>query len=314
MRSRLGYRSAAMLLACAALAATFLAPQAPFRRATFRLLVTLDITQSMNTADYRVGTAMVSRLDYAKAALRNTLLRLPCGSHVGWGVFSEYRTLVLLAPVEVCANFDDLAAVLERIDGTMAWAGASEVAKGLHSGIRAARELGADTRLVFVSDGHEAPPLHPRYLPRFDGRPGEVQGLILGTGASALSPIPKFDADGRSLGFWGADEVMQTDVYSRGRASSVAGEAMLGADADPAAGRSATEHLSSLKETHLQQLAAATGLSYRRLDRPDAPWDAARQAGLAQDTAVMADLRFVPATAALLLLVLPFLLRRKRNQ
>jgi mxaL protein len=89
-------------------------------------------------------------------------------------VFSEYRTLVLLTPVEVCANFDDLAAVLERIDGTMAWAGASEVAKGLHSGIRAARELGADTRLVFVSDGHEAPPLHPRYLPRFDGRPGEV--------------------------------------------------------------------------------------------------------------------------------------------
>jgi len=282
-------------------------------RATFNLLVTLDITQSMNTTDYRLGSAPASRLDYAKAALQRTLLRLPCGSRVGWAVFTEYRTLVLLAPVEVCANFNDLSAVLERIDGTMAWAGASEVAKGLYSGIRAARELGADTRLVFITDGHEAPPLHPLYRPSFDGNPGEVRGLILGTGGMTLSPIPKFDADGRPLGFWGPDEVMQTDVYSRGRATSVPGEAMLGAEAG-AARRSSTEHLSSLKEAHLQELAAGTRLTYRRFDAPDALLEGARDAGLAKDEPVPTDLGFVPATVALLLLVLPYLPRRRANQ
>ena len=75
---------------------------------------------------------------------------------------------MLLAPVEVCDNRPELLATLAQIDGRMAWTGNSEVAKGLNSSLRASRELPGAPSLVFMSDGHEAPPVNPRYRPKFD--------------------------------------------------------------------------------------------------------------------------------------------------
>ena len=63
---------------------------------------------------------------------------------------------------------------------------------------------------VFVTDGHEAPPLDPRHRPAFDDKPGDVAGLLVGVGGLLPVPIPKSDPMGRPLGFWRADEVMQT--------------------------------------------------------------------------------------------------------
>src|SRR5207253_861479 len=144
----------------------------------------------------------VSRLAFAKKALRQSLLELPCGSKVGWAIFTEYRALLLIAPIEVCANLGELRSTLARIDAQMAWAGSSEIAKGLHSAIGIARDLPGKPSLVFVTDGQEAPPLHPRYRPAFDDKPGDVPGLIVGVGDLRPSPIPKTDPEGQPLGFW----------------------------------------------------------------------------------------------------------------
>ena len=111
-------------------------------RATYDYLVVFDITQSMNVEDYELDGAPVSRLTFARAAVRRTLHELPCGSRVGWGIFTEYRTLVLLAPIEVCENYNDLLASLDRIDGRMRWANASQISKGLFWAMRGARDLG----------------------------------------------------------------------------------------------------------------------------------------------------------------------------
>ena len=127
--------------------------------------------------------------------------------------------MVLIAPLEICANFRELTSVLEGIDGRMAWAGRSEVAKGIGWAIRLAAALPDQPALVFVSDGHEAPPLHPAHRPAF-GEPGTIAGLLVGVGGAAPVPIPKLDPDGRRLGFWRADEVMQTDPISRGRSET----------------------------------------------------------------------------------------------
>src|SRR4030081_2118687 len=80
-----------LLLLAAILLPPFNAP-----RTTYDYLVVFDITQSMNVEDYELDGAPVSRLTYMRAAVRRTLHELPCGSRVGWGVFAEYRTFVLL--------------------------------------------------------------------------------------------------------------------------------------------------------------------------------------------------------------------------
>jgi hypothetical protein len=82
---------------------------------------------------------------------------LPCGSEAGLGVFTEYRSFLLLAPVEVCSGYAALLATLERLDWRMGWAGASLVGKGLHCGLELARALEPRPALVLLTDGHEAP-------------------------------------------------------------------------------------------------------------------------------------------------------------
>lgn len=299
---------AAPLLACLALALALTVPAIPLPRATYSYVVALDITQSMSTEDYRLEQRPASRLAYAKHALHRALHALPCGSRIGWAVFTEYRVLILFTPVELCGNFSELAAALDRIDGQMAWAGASEIAKGLYSGIRTVKGLEQASRLVFVTDGHEAPPLHARLRPHFDGNPGDVAGLIVGVGGDLPLPIPKRDPDGKALGFWGADEVMQTDTISMGRSASVRGEGLVDESGAPEKPSLATgnEHLSSLKQEHLRALALETGLHYVRLDRAETLVQALTKRELADMSQVRTDIRFVPAALALVLLVWPF--------
>ncbi len=299
--------------AAAALAIACLDLSVPAERSLFEHVVVLDITQSMNVQDQMLAGQPVSRLTLAKQALRRALRELPCGSKVGWAVFTEYRSFLLMAPVEVCANLGELQSTLGRIDGRMAWSGNSEVAKGLHSGIAVVKQLPGKPSLVFVTDGQEAPPIDPRHRPAFDDKPGDVAGLLVGVGGLLPVPIPKSDPLGRPLGFWRADEVMQTDPRSQGRGASVGGERMAedaAASAPPMPGATpGSEHLSSLREGYLRLLAGELGLGYHQL-QPGADGDASAglvgamtTSSLARPVPARIDLRPLFAGLALLLLL-----------
>jgi mxaL protein len=74
----------------------------------------------------------------------------------------------------------------------------------------------------------------------------------------------------------------------------------------------ASEHLSSLREAHLQQLASELNLGYYRLESAAGLVAALRRADLAQDVTAAVDLRGVLGLSALTALVLLFLLRPHR--
>src|SRR6267154_1960702 len=165
-------------------------------RRVFDGIVVLDITQSMNTLDTVIAGQPASRMAFAKARLHQALARLPCGSRLGWGVFTEYRSYLLLMPVEVCATYRDLSATLERIDGGMAWAGSSQITKGVFSALRISAHMPERPAVVFVTDGHEAPPLRSDFEPVVPDEARDTPGIIVGVGGDALRPIPKYDPDG----------------------------------------------------------------------------------------------------------------------
>lgn len=295
------------MAAALALAAALLRPGFDVPQARYEHVVVLDITQSMNVADYTYEGKPESRLAHAKRLLRHALLSLPCGSKLGWAVFTEYRTFLLLAPVEVCANLSELRSTLDHIDGRVAWVGNSEVAKGLGAALAICRQLPGVPSLLFVSDGHEAPPVSARHRPKMPVEPGAVAGLLIGAGDLVPLPIPKLDPAGRPLGHWGADEVLQTDPYSRGRGGSVPGERMVEEGPAEAAlpmlgATPGTEHLSALREEYLKRLAAETGLGYQRL-ADEAALVAALRAPALQRPAV-APLDLSPWLAAIALLAL----------
>lgn len=297
--------------AALALAAAFLEPRVEMPRRLFEHVVVLDITQSMNVTDTLIDGRPAARLALAKRSLRDALPELPCGAKLGLGIFTEYRSYLLFAPVEVCANRAELRAAIDHVDGTMAWSGNSEVAKGLHSAVTIAKALPGVPSIVFVTDGHEAPPLNPRHRPRFDDKPGEVAGAIVGVGDTRPAAIPKVDPSGRPLGVWNAEEVLQTDPRSQGRGASVGGEAMVEQEPVPAeVGLGATpgaEHLSGLREPYLRLLASEGRFAYHRLRGSDDLLQALRDPALARPVTVRADLRPACAALALALLLVPLL-------
>lgn len=254
-----------LTLAMLSLIAAFVAPKITVRRPSFDLLAVVDITGSMNVRDYAASGRPISRLDAVKAALRAMIVEMPCPSHVGLGVFSERKTFLLFEPIDVCVDFAPLEASIEALDWRMAWEGDSRVSAGLFGAIDMARQLKSD--LLFFTDGQEAPPLPARGAPTFDGRAGELRGLIVGVGGYELSPIPKFDDRGREIGFLGVDEVPHESRFGLPPEGAERREGYNARNAPfGAAAAVGVEHLSSVKEDYLRSLAEKTGLGYAHLE------------------------------------------------
>ena len=275
-----GVAGALLLLACAL-------PAIDLPRDAVDVVVVFDITQSMDVEDVELDGARTSRLAYARESARRALRALPCGSRVGWAAFTEYRTLVLLAPIEVCGNYGDLLATLARIDGRMRWGNASEISKGVFWAMRAAKELAAKPALVFVTDGQESPPAGESAAPLFDDlAPGQVHGWLAGVGGPVPTPIPRSDAEGRPFGYWRAQDVIQRSA---------------GAGRPPS-----HEQLSELRDGHLRALAAQVGFDYATLADASTLAGLMRDPRLARRVAVPTDVSWLPAAAALILLAWHF--------
>jgi mxaL protein len=288
----------ALLLALAALGV----PPLPLTRDGVQVLAVVDITGSMNVRDYAAGGQPQSRLEATKAALRHLLAGLPCGSRFALGLFTERRPFLLFAPVEVCENFAPLDGAVAALDWRMAWEADSRVAAGLYRAVAMAGEIGSD--LLFITDGQEAPPLPGGRTPPFEGEPGAVRGLIVGAGGYGLSPIPKFNDRGRETGFLAETEVQQENRFGPPPADAEAREGYNPRNA-PFGAQAArgSEHLSSVREPHLKDLAARTGLAYAHLDGPASLDAALRAAATARPVPGRLDLRpFLGATALLLVL------------
>src|SRR5580698_504021 len=210
MRGLFAERQWLVTLALLLLIVSLLMPPVTLTRDTFSYIVTFDITQSMDTEDVGTSDAPTSRLEFARAAMRGVLAKMPCGSKVGWSIFTGQRTMLLLPPAEVCGNFDALLASLNGIDGRMRWSNWSRIAEGgIYSAVMVAQNVGRDSAVIFVTDGQEAPPVLPSNDRVRDIARGKVGGWLIGVGGEQPANIPRSDANGNRIGYWRAQDVIQ---------------------------------------------------------------------------------------------------------
>ncbi|MER0240010.1 vWA domain-containing protein [Fulvimarina sp. MAC8] len=227
------------------------------------LFFVIDLTRSMTARDHGSASWSISRLDQTKRSVTEITRRLPCGSRVGLGVFTERRSFPLIEPVEVCSNFAPFTDAVDGLDWRMAWEGDSRVVRGLNSAQSIAADLDSD--LVFITDGQEAPPL-PVNGRRDADDPDRTAGLILGAGNDDLVPIPKYDDRGHQVGFYTLEDIASGSLVS----IMPQGETREGSNHprnNPVGNLAATssEHLTSLKEDYLIEIAHEAGLGYARL-------------------------------------------------
>lgn len=273
--------------------------------------IVVDITQSMNVRDYRLDGKNVSRLEYAKKAIRESLRDLPCGSRISLGLFTERDTLPITRPLEVCSHYSALDQIVARMDWRMAWAADSFITHGLYSAIEQSARQGGETRLMFITDGNQAPPADPRYMPTFSGKPGAVRGAILGSGKPALSAIPKLDAHDEIGGYWKQEEAQQYGNFGMAETLSVLameqGQHDRNAGHGPGNALLSSAHLSRLDEANLQRLSAITGLRYAHLGNQDGMKKAMLDHDMVFWRAARTDLRPFLGLPAMLLVLAFFL-------
>jgi mxaL protein len=299
--TRPDWRAAALAGALALSVAAALQPEAQAERATYDLVAFVDITGSMNARDYEAGGAPQSRLEAVKARLPAALGRLPCGSRVGLGVFTERRVFLLFEPVETCRNFSAIAGSIAGLDWRMAWEGDSRVSSGVQRAIEMAAGVKAD--LLFLTDGQEAPPPRTDLPETIEVEQDAVKGLLVGVGGNELVPIPKYDDFGRESGFFSMEDVPQA---SRLGPPPEGGEARPGYNARNAPFGEmpeGEEHLTSVRETYLRELGRQTGLGYAHLGAPEDLAAAIAENARPRPILVPVDLSPLPAAGALLALL-----------
>ena len=254
-----------------------------------RFVFVFDITQSMNTRDYHVEGLPSDRLSYAKTALKQAILALPCGSQAGLGLFTHKNTQLLLHPIEVCQHMPAIVNALSQIDWRSAWAADSYIAYGLFSGLRQLKKL--DAQLVFFTDGQQLP--ETALEPHYRSSAGKTSGLIVGVGKLHPSPIPKLDLNNQMLGFWQQSDLPETAISARyhPHIKQLQSNQWL---------------TSSLQETHLKSQAVMTSMDYHRLQAPEQLAENLLQLEPSVTSVVKKDLRPFAALAAFLLLIATF--------
>ena len=75
--------------------AMFIKPQLIKNQPVYNFTFIVDITRSMNARDYQQTDEAVSRLQFVKQALNDLILKLPCQSKVGLGIFTERKSTLL---------------------------------------------------------------------------------------------------------------------------------------------------------------------------------------------------------------------------
>jgi mxaL protein len=252
--------AACLALALILLVAAAFKPTIQVPRNIYSYLFVVDITQSMNAKGMYWRGQEVTRLDYTKHLLHDTIATLPCGSRVSVALFAGFSVAALYMPIEVCGNYAAIQDTIMRMEWRMAWSGNSRVREAAESISRLVRSMSEPVQVVFFTDGEEAPLLHAfntRDLSNFQGGNG---WLIVGIGSEEGVPIPKLDEDNKVIGFWSAENFqMQPGVAQISQQN-------MGVREDNVAVSEDDRYHSSLDEKYLRSLAEEIRAGYLRGD------------------------------------------------
>lgn len=255
-RRDVAFLAAALLLLIVAL----FRPTASVQRDIHTYLLVVDITQSMNAEDMRLAGKKTSRIAYTRRLLHDSISSMPCGARVGVALFAGVVVSTIFHPVEVCSSFDAIQDTVDHIEWRQAWHGNSRLGFGMLSASAALKAMPEPARVVFFTDGEEAPLLHAFNRADLSNWQGGSGWLLVGIGSDTPTPIPKMDENNKVIGYWSENTyqlepgIAQVSDETRGRRD------------DSVATQDYERYLSVLDEKYLQELAKEIKARYIRGD------------------------------------------------
>lgn len=243
-------------------------PTVPVQKQIHTYFLIADISQSMNAMDMRLGQQTVSRLDYTKRLLHDLVAEMPCHTNVSIGVFAGDAVAALYAPLEVCQHFSAIQETIDHLDWRMAWSGNSRLRESLLVSSAVVRTMPDATKVVYFTDGDEAPLLHAfntNNLKEFQGGQG---WFFIGIGSDQGVGIPKLTEDNQKIGYWSNESFAVQPNIAQVTASKSSGRD------DSVAVSEYDRYISRRASKYLQTLASEIGGSYLPGDQPQAVLEA----------------------------------------
>ena len=223
-------------------------PKVTIERDIHNYIFVVDISQSMLTKDMSIEGKEVSRLDYSKKLLQGIMDQLPCKTNVSIGMFAGVSVAATYTPINICDNYSAVNSTIQHLDWRSVWSGNSRIREGLSNLARLIRSFPQSARVVFLTDGEEAPRLHTfntRDLSKFQG---ETDWLMVGIGSEEGSAIPKYDSENQLIGFWSIDSfALQPGIAQ-------ISESNIGARNDSIAFSESDRYISKLNEKYLIEI------------------------------------------------------------
>lgn len=204
------YETALLVVASLFLLLALVKPEIQLKQEVHNYLLVADISQSMNAEDMKVGNNAVSRLVYTQHLMKEVVKTSPCGTYVSVGVFAAENVALLFMPLEVCANFDIITDSIDHLEWRMAWSGNSRMTFGVKAAEATFEYLNIPAQMLFFTDGDEAPKANGiNKLDISNVRIGK-NVVFVGVGGHENSPIKRFNANNKFVGYWGTDAAAES--------------------------------------------------------------------------------------------------------
>ena len=235
-------------------------PKVTIERDIHNYIFVVDISQSMLTKDMTIDGEKISRLDFSKKLLQGIMDQLPCKTNVSVAMFAGVSIAATYTPINVCDNFSAISSTIQYLDWRSVWSGNSRIREGFSSLARLIRSFPQSARVVFLTDGEEAPKLHAfntRDLSQFQG---ESDWLIVGIGSEEGSAIPKYDSENQLIGFW------SNESFALQPGIAQISESNIGSRSDIIAFSESDRYISKLNEKYLVEITSMIKGKYVRGD------------------------------------------------
>jgi len=233
-------------------------PKLTIKRDIHNFIFVVDISQSMLTKDMAIDGESVSRLDYSKQLLQGIMDQLPCKTNVSVAMFAGVSVAATYTPINICNNFSAISSTIQHLDWRSVWSGNSRIREGFTSLARLIRSFPQSARVVFLTDGEEAPKLHAfntRDLSQFQG---ETDWLIVGIGSQEGAAIPKYDSENQLIGFW------SNESFALQPGIAQISESNIGSRSDIIAFSESDRYISKLNEKYLIEVTSMIKGQYIR--------------------------------------------------
>ncbi len=204
------YETVLFVLAGLCLMLALFKPDIQLKQNVHNYLLVADVSQSMNAEDMKLSGKAVSRLVYTQHMMKNVVKSSACGTYVSVGIFAAENVALLFMPLEVCKNFDIIIDTIEHLEWRMAWSGNSRMTFGVKAAEATFAYLNVPAQMLFFTDGDEAPKANGiNKLDISDVRIGKSV-IFVGVGGHEPSPIKRFNAQNKFVGYWGTDAAAES--------------------------------------------------------------------------------------------------------